>query len=209
MITLPDFKGLREAGPAVQRELLAIASRRRLDVDHLAALIQHESGWNPKAENPASHAVGLIQFMPSTAKGLATTVDALRAMTTLEQLAYVEKYFEHVCPHGCAPRDIAMAGFLPSRIGHPDSEVAFERGTVGYTQNAALDRDKDGRILLGEVRDDIDKVLFGRARFVVDEAPAPSSSPAKSSGGSVLGLIGLAIAGFLAAIAGGKKGATT
>lgn len=38
-------------------------------------------------------AVGLIQFMPSTAKGLGTSVEKLSRMSQVEQLRYVYKYF--------------------------------------------------------------------------------------------------------------------
>lgn len=43
--------------------------------------------------NRASGATGLIQFMPSTAKQLGTTTDKLAAMTEVDQLDYVAKYF--------------------------------------------------------------------------------------------------------------------
>ena len=39
-------------------------------------------------------ATGLIQFLPSTARGLGTTTDALAGMSSVEQLNYVEKYFD-------------------------------------------------------------------------------------------------------------------
>lgn len=46
-----------------------------------------------KVNAPGSGAIGLIQFMPSTAKGLGTSTSALKQMTAVDQLAYVEKYF--------------------------------------------------------------------------------------------------------------------
>jgi hypothetical protein len=198
MTTLPDVAGLRAKGAAVHRQLLAVAARRQLDVDHLAALIAHESGWNAQAENPYTHAIGLIQFMPATAALLGTSPEALRRMSELEQLAYVEAFFARVAPHrALAPRDIAMAAFLPSRIGAPDEDIAFSSGSIGYDQNKALDRDRDGIITLGEVRDDVDRMLAGGGRFEVAAADAPagptSSSSTPSGGGWFLALLGLGL----------------
>src|SRR5208282_3601342 len=61
--------------------------------DWLAAVIAWESGWSfdPAKQNSIG-ATGLIQFMPSTAKGLGTTTDALKAMTFVEQMDWVQKY---------------------------------------------------------------------------------------------------------------------
>lgn len=188
MTTLPDVQGLRRHPPAVWRELLAIAARRGLDVDHLAAVIAQESGWNPQAENPYSHAVGLIQWMPQFAPVFGTTTDALKRMSALEQLAYVEKYFARF--RQLAPRDIAIAVFLPARIGRPDSEIAFEAGSVGYRQNAGLDTDHDGRITLGEVRDATDRKLAGVGRFDVD---VDTSSRSSSGWGWVVALAGVGL----------------
>jgi hypothetical protein len=129
--------------------------------------------------------------MPATAALLGTSPDTLRRMTELEQLEYVEKYFERVAPNrALAPRDVAMAVFLPSRIGHPDEDIAFSTGSIGYEQNKGLDRDKDGRITLGEVRDDVERMLAGRGRFEVEDAPFEASP---SGGGWFAIAIGMAL----------------
>lgn len=49
---------------------------------------------SPSIVNKHSGAVGLIQFMPETAKSLKTTSDKLAAMTFAEQSVYVIKYFK-------------------------------------------------------------------------------------------------------------------
>lgn len=46
------------------------ASRLGVPVDWLLAVIQNESGGDPKIKNPNSSARGLIQFMDSTARGM-------------------------------------------------------------------------------------------------------------------------------------------
>jgi hypothetical protein len=51
---------------------------------------------DPKATNPQSFATGLIQFMPkTTAPNLGTSREKLLAMSDVEQLDYVDKYFRN------------------------------------------------------------------------------------------------------------------
>jgi hypothetical protein len=215
--TLPDVPGLRKLGGAVHRRVLELAARLELSVDHLCALIAHESGWRANARNPLGGAIGLIQFMPPTAKGLGTTTAALGKMNALEQLVYVEKFFARAKAGApgkqIGPRDVAIAAFLPSMIGHPDEHVAFRRDAPtakerkSYYDNAALDLDGNGQLTLGEVRDDVDRMLVGRKRFDVEAVnatplPTPSSPPSSSSpsanGSSGFGLTSLLV---LAAVA--------
>src|SRR4051812_28751270 len=49
--------------------------------DLLAAQIQAESGWNPKAKSPAG-ALGISQFMPGTAKGYG--IDPLNPLQAID-----------------------------------------------------------------------------------------------------------------------------
>jgi len=214
--TLPDVPGLRKLGGAVHRRVLELAARLELSVDHLCALIAHESGWRATAVNPQTKATGLIQFMPKTARGLGTTIAAIAAMPALEQLDVVEKFFARAKAGApgkqIGPRDVAMAAFLPSMIGHPDDHVAFTRGEKGYSQNAALDLDGNGELTLGEVRDDVDRMLVGRKRFDVEgvnatplptppaappATPSAPSSPPSSSSPSANGSSGFGLASLL------------
>lgn len=57
-----------------------IANRYGIDPDIFVAQLYHESGFNPNAKNPKSGAIGIAQFMPSTAKGMGFTAgkDPLR-----------------------------------------------------------------------------------------------------------------------------------
>lgn len=57
-----------------------IAIKEGLDPAIFIAQLNQESGFNPKAKNPKSGAIGIAQFMPSTAKGMGFTagVDPLR-----------------------------------------------------------------------------------------------------------------------------------
>lgn len=92
------------------------------DAAWLANLINFETGstFSPSKQNPQSNATGLIQFMPSTASGLGTSVDALKNMTAQQQWFYVEKYLMKQKNSGSSfkdPTDVYMAVFYPAAMG--------------------------------------------------------------------------------------------
>ncbi len=79
--------------------LLAVAQMaERLggDASHFMAIMHYETAhtFSPSVRNEDSGATGLIQFMPSTAKGLGTTTAALASLCRMTQLEYVERYFQ-------------------------------------------------------------------------------------------------------------------
>lgn len=133
-----------------------IADDLELDADHLMACMAFESAetFQPDITNGAgSGAIGLIQFMPSTASHLGTTTEKLAAMTAEDQLNYVWKYF---APHkGRLTNlgDIYMAILWPAGIGKPDDWNLFVKGSPRpqlYLQNKGLDLDKDGDVSRAE-----------------------------------------------------------
>lgn len=136
----PEFRG----------RVLRIAARIACDPSHLMACMAFESRLDPKSINAVSGASGLINFMPSTAIALGTTIDAIRAMTALQQLDLVEKYF---APYAGRLRDLAdvyMAIFSPKGIGQPDDFVLYAAPSAAYAQNRALDANNDGKITKAE-----------------------------------------------------------
>lgn len=126
-----------------------------MDPDDLMTCMAWESGrsFRPDVRNMAgSGATGLIQFMPSTARDLGTTTDALARMTAEDQLNCVWKYFAPYKGRLRSLGDIYMAILWPSAVGKPDSHVLWaqaERPTT-YRQNAGLDGNHDGRITKAE-----------------------------------------------------------
>ncbi len=127
----------------------------------LMACMAFESArtFSPSIRNAAgSGAVGLIQFMPSTAKALGTRTEALAQMTPVEQLGYVEKYFKPYAQRIHSLSDMYMAILLPKYVGEPDDSVLFTEGTVAYRQNSGLDQDSDGNITKGEVSELVRRV---------------------------------------------------
>lgn len=154
-------------GAVVSQEFRAkvrgIAQRQGLDANWYMAVMAFETGrtFSPSVKNAAgSGATGLIQFMPSTARDqLGTTTQALANMTAVQQLDYVEKYFQ---PYASKIRNIGdmyMAVFMPTKgIGRPDDFVLIDRAVsqTVYNQNAGLDKDRDGKITRGEA---VERVL--------------------------------------------------
>jgi len=137
--------------PAFRAGLVALASRLKADPNWIAAVMARESGFNPAALNPLSHAAGLIQFMPSTAHALGTSTAELLTMSAEDQLAYVEAFYHPWIGKLHNAGDAYMAAFMPRYVGKPGSTVLFTAPSIGYTQNRSLDRNSDGIITVGDV----------------------------------------------------------
>lgn len=198
--------GLANTTIEFRAELARMAARLNLDPSYLAAVMEHESGFNPAAVNKFAGATGIIQFMPNTAHALGTSVLDLVQMSAAQQLKYVELFFR---PYAAkmrqdVPGDYLMATFMPAFIGQSPETVLFTEGTIGYTQNSGFDHEHKGTITIADVTGDIDKIVAqGRVNppayadttvpppvpFVAGAAPAPSSpsaplpQPQPSSGG--------------------------
>jgi peptidoglycan hydrolase-like protein with peptidoglycan-binding domain len=78
-----------------QNKVRDIADRLGVEANELISLFGLETGgkYDPSIQNSIG-ATGLIQFMPSTAKGLGTSVRALSRMSGLQQLDYVYAYLD-------------------------------------------------------------------------------------------------------------------
>ncbi len=149
-----NWAWLGQHGSDVGTRLEDLATAHGWDVNAIAAVIKIESGGKPDAVNKTSGATGLIQFMPQTAKDLGTTVEALRTMSALGQLDFVERYYERalggVVPTD--PGDYYVAVFMPAYLGRADSDVIATKGEKVYDQNAGLDANNDGELTVGDVR---------------------------------------------------------
>lgn len=113
VISAPDadvaeaiFAAYPRAGRPLSRRIVQVARAIGADPFDLANVIAFESHYtfNPRIQfdqKPGdgfdpNKATGLIQFIPSTARSLGTTTEALYNMTALEQMDYVQRYFERV-----------------------------------------------------------------------------------------------------------------
>ncbi|HEX8905679.1 MAG TPA: transglycosylase SLT domain-containing protein, partial [Longimicrobiaceae bacterium] len=128
--------------PEFVQEVVEMGGRLNLEPLHLLAIMSFESGLKPDAVNPQSKATGLIQFLRSTAKDLGTTTAALKEMSAVEQLEFVEKYFKQFkkkfATHNTL-EDAYMAVLFPAAIGKGADHVLFRKGTTAYEQNKGLD----------------------------------------------------------------------
>lgn len=139
--------------PGFMDGLKKVASNLGVNADDMLKVMTKESGLNPAAVNRHSNATGLIQFMPSTARGLGTTVEELRNMSGVEQLKYIEMYYKNLgIKSGMDVGDIYILNFYPAAINKPRDYVIASSGSKIYSQNAGLDVNKDGKITVQDVR---------------------------------------------------------
>ena len=153
-------------------ELNKVASFLQTDPLFLLQVMHAETAGTMRTDiqNPTTRATGLIQFMPSTARSLGTTVEDLRNMNHVEQLKYVRAYF---APHRGKLKtyqDIYFATFFPRAIGRPDSWVLQTKNVSAGTiarQNPAVNINKDGQITVGEFREYLRRAVPAGLRNVI------------------------------------------
>ena len=161
-VALLAVPGLQKVSEAFKQKVIQIASDLKVNPNFLLAVMSFESGetFSPSIKNAAgSGAVGLIQFMPATAKTLGTTTAALAAMTAEDQLDFVSKYFRQFKKPLLTIEDVYMAVLMPSAIGKGSDFVLFRKPSKAYDQNRGLDINKDGLITVGEAADRVRKKL--------------------------------------------------
>lgn len=137
-----------------------IAKKLNCDYQDLLALMNSESGLNPKATGGSY--VGLIQFGDAAITELRTkcgckglTKEKILNMSRIEQLDLVEKLLMYNKKWKFAPNAKLSAGDLYAMIlapGRADREVLYSRGESGYNKtNAKMDYNNDGKITKSEM----------------------------------------------------------
>lgn len=149
-------EGNAHVTPEFLRQMEGVAQRVGARPEDLMAVMALESGrtFSPSVRNADTGATGLIQFMPSTARGLGTTTSALAQMTATEQLPYVERYLAPRRGHIGNLEGLYTSILYGSPQDDP-SKVLWSRGTEAYGDNSGLDRNRDGRITAGEAADSV------------------------------------------------------
>jgi len=123
---------------------------------HLKEIIRHESKFDCRAVNRIG-AVGLIQWIPKTARSLGTSPSELLQMTPVQQLDYVEKYLKPYAGRLNRPVDLALAILYPARIGEGPNSVLG--GRFGEQSSALIARQnpltsqvkRTGRVTVADV----------------------------------------------------------
>jgi hypothetical protein len=142
-----------------------VAANLNIPVNWMYAVIENESGFDPSIPNQlyvqqgrgADAAVGLIQFMPDTARALGTSTEELAGMSRTDQLVYVERYLEQYSDKIQSPEDVYLATFYPRALGEDDSfvigsERSNSRIAAITRDNPIFDLNRDGGITVGEVK---------------------------------------------------------
>ena len=147
----------KKVSPEFKAKVLSIASELDFDANFLMAAMAFESGetFSAAIQNAAgSGAVGLIQFMPTTAAALGTSCQQLECMSAEAQLDYVAKYFVAYKGKLRNVADVYMVILWPAGVGKPDDYVLFDKADAQhpkrYMQNRGLDLDKEGKITKAE-----------------------------------------------------------
>lgn len=137
---------------AFATKVKAISVRLGIKPNWLMAVMDFESGLNPKAVNPISNATGLIQFMPSTANGLGTSVASLYEMSAMKQLDYVEQYLSPYTGKMTSFINTYLAVFYPAAISW-SMDKQFPSNVVAVNQIFA----KNGIITKNTISDVLKK----------------------------------------------------
>ncbi|WP_035277965.1 transglycosylase SLT domain-containing protein, partial [Desulforegula conservatrix] len=151
-----------KVSPEFRVKVKEIAERLETDPNWLMAAMAFETAetFSPSIQNAAgSGAVGLIQFMPATARSLGTTTDFLGRMQPEEQLYYVGSYLKPYKGRLKTLEDVYMAILWPAAIGKPLNHVLFKKddpkAPKRYLQNKGLDFNKDGVITKAEAAEKV------------------------------------------------------
>lgn len=164
-----------KVSPEFRGRVLRIGAHLDVDPSGVMAVMAFETGrtFSPSVWNAVNHAyVGLIQFGADAAADLGTTTQALAAMTAVDQLEYVERYFAmRIAKYGPLRTlsDLYMAVLYPPAIGVPENAPIFTAPSKAYEQNKALDVNKDGVITKAEAAAFVARVLAEGMEYATEE----------------------------------------
>jgi len=104
-------------------------------------------------ENPKSGAVGLIGFLPSTAKYLGTSSDEIKQMNMSQQLNLTRKYLKIMAKDKKIDNitDLYLLIFRSTAIGKPDNYVIGEKDSKISLQNPIF-VNEFGTITKGDIK---------------------------------------------------------
>ena len=158
--------------------VIRLAREGGFDPSWLMACMKFESNFNPEARNPHSSASGLIQFMESTAEGLDTTIEAIRSMSSMEQLEMVDAYFRPYFGRIHSLSDCYLAILNPASIGLAEDAIIFPAGSRAALANRGLDINHDNAVSKAEAASFVAAALFNGMRpenvAEIDDTQAPA-----------------------------------
>lgn len=148
--------------PEFKKKVIEICAELDVAPDYLMACMALETGesFRPDIYNEeGSGAVGLIQFMPSTAKSMGTTTKKLENMKDVEQLEYVKKFFLWKKGRLKSLEDVYLTIFFPKGVGKDADTPIITKGDIYYDKNSGFDvNPSDGKITPAEISAKVRKV---------------------------------------------------
>jgi hypothetical protein len=117
--------------PEFNEKLNKIGKKLGVDPNDLMRIMKFETAgtMSPGKTNNKSQAVGLIQFMPDTARGLGTSSEELAQMSAVEQLDYVYRFYKkNGVKSGMGIGDLYMLTFMPLYAQEEDDTVLGQKG---------------------------------------------------------------------------------
>lgn len=140
--------------------VIASAIRLKIEPDWLMVCMRFETAGTFRANtrNRFSGAVGLIQFLPTTARRLGVSPGKLGAMSAVDQLLYVERYFQPYAGRMSDVYDVYLVIFAPAFLGRRNQQVLYRAddptplGRKRYQYNRVLDDNRDGVITIRDVK---------------------------------------------------------
>jgi hypothetical protein len=141
--------------PLFENKVRQVAKKLDIPPEWLMSVMYSESRFNAKAENfKGSGAIGLIQFMPTTAKDMGTSVQYIKQLEHIDQLEYVYRYLQAVRVKYGEYRtltDLYLAILYPRAREGEMCYSLYENPTKAYKQNVGLDEDKDGKVTVNDI----------------------------------------------------------
>jgi hypothetical protein len=176
------------------QQLADLGERHATDPVVFLDVWNSESGLNPRAENPASHARGLNQMMPRTLEGLGAPAN-FHELAGEAQLPWIERLIKagetlNGGPFRSAER-YYHSNFFPRTMYRGQTDPLEH---AAYAANAGLDPAKNGRITYAELAAFLNRAKNGnrptyeaaRARLALATRGA---TPAPGAGASAVPML--------------------
>ena len=126
-------------GPDIARNMMAIS--------------YSESRWRQDAYNKTGGAAGMFQVIPKyrPAWGFGINEDP-RTFSPMEQIARVgPKLMAQLGKHAPSVHNLYAILHYPKSLGYKPDQIVYSKGSLEYSWNHGLDRNKDGHVKAGEV----------------------------------------------------------
>lgn len=138
-----------------EQKVREVAEELEVAPEWLMAVMYSESKFDAAVMNHrGSGAVGLIQWMPTTAKELGVSISELKALSHVEQLDYVYKYLDSVRKryrNYDSLTDLYLAILYPRALQGDYCYTLYANPSKKYKQNIGLDENKDGRVTVSDI----------------------------------------------------------